>query len=584
MLKDDHFFQNNDVESAQNKNCYDSTPVSSNEIELRASFRYRTFRCPHCRTDISVTKADVGKIVTCPDCDMEITVPDYLDFDTETDYERYYFNTEKRRRDEVYSPLRNPNRVGIEIDDNNVYAVKDSDETSKTNYDDEVYYPVRCRICETLIQAPSSMLGKMVKCPDCGTETLVTDSLKRQQQTIDVRFQPREHGVYEIGEIPESPKIAFQHTNGRIELLDPSENSIAPVSRRQDSEKLSSKDEYFVPPIPSIDGNIHSEQSDSIDLKQGDKDVIGETSREKAQKYAELILKKDKSNHGARGFWKKWEEKRRRRLEEEERLENFMPPLVLRLKNGELVWALPSPPKRAPLYNGVLNPIMSSKIWSLAGLIGFLIFSIGKAYQWLSLPGKGVWDLFYGIFVWVFVGVGTICLSAIIGLYFWSVFNAGNSGARKVVEWRSESHPIDFVGYGIWFFFICASPLIISSIFCMFPDLRLASDEPLILHAVCFWALFPIFWTSTCQKDWFFCPINWNVFTSFFRRATIWIQFYLVTAVILAPLATLLLLVHNYVLLGASLVFPITVMFYALLLGRLSWILDDDVRNLEYDD
>ncbi|MBR5242656.1 MAG: hypothetical protein IKW13_00330, partial [Thermoguttaceae bacterium] len=137
--------------------------------------RYRSFGCPRCRTRLSATKAEVGSVVVCPDCDEKIVVPDYLDFETETDYERFN-NPQKRRQDELLSPARNPNRVGIDVAGADIYGVKEKVDATVKNgsgvageassgtasgqnkgESEAVFYPTRCRICETLTQAPAEL-------------------------------------------------------------------------------------------------------------------------------------------------------------------------------------------------------------------------------------------------------------------------------------------------------------------------------------------------------------------------------------------------------------------------------------------
>ncbi|MBQ8364212.1 MAG: hypothetical protein IJX36_09860, partial [Thermoguttaceae bacterium] len=244
---------------------YSATPTSTPASPVR----YRSFGCPRCRTRLSATKADVGKIVVCPDCDEEIVVPDYLDFETETDYERFN-NPQKRRQDELLSPARNPNRVGIDVAGADIYGVKEkvdatgkslksvktdsasdaasnlpegehsnksggenvgdkSDKSETKKSAEPVYYPVRCRVCETLTQAPAELLGKTVRCPDCGTETVVTAALKEQLATTDVRFQPRDRGVYELGEIPDAPDRVYQRFDGQTVFVQNSAKTIAPT-------------------------------------------------------------------------------------------------------------------------------------------------------------------------------------------------------------------------------------------------------------------------------------------------------------------------------------------------------------------
>ena len=95
---------------SDNSGVYDMSSTAQTDDSTLQSFRYRTFACPHCHTLISVTRADLGKKVLCPDCELDVPVPNYLDFEHPTEYELQYYDEQKRKRDKLLSPLTNPNR------------------------------------------------------------------------------------------------------------------------------------------------------------------------------------------------------------------------------------------------------------------------------------------------------------------------------------------------------------------------------------------------------------------------------------------------------------------------------------------
>ncbi len=557
---------NNDQKSnatAYSGSIYDSKPTSADELDALRTFRYRSFRCPCCRTDISVTKADVGKSVVCPDCDTEVVVPNYLDFDAETDYERQFYNKSKKQQDEKYSPLRNPNRIGIRLDGNNVYALRDSDDLSFKGSDREVFYPVRCRICETLISAPSSMLGQRVTCPDCGTETVVTDVLKRQQDAVDVKFQPRDRGIYSIGDIPNQPVIAFQRQNGKTVLIDPRIKSIAPKQEPTTDARVKYVEESDNP-------RIRAETFDSNDALETN--VRQRQARRSTTKLPRITQP---------SLIERWNEKRRQKLEEREDSAKFLPPMVLRRRDGEFVWALPSPPKILPLFNKSFRPVFSEDIWTRGLLLTFIIGLVACLTSLFVIPITEK-KIVPGDFATasdkaLLIGVFGIAIPAILSLitllevYFVSIYNAGNCGAKRVVEWQSE----DFFGYlgkGVWFSGILLLSFAPGGILggCLSEE-----TTPFLKSAFfwgSFWFLFPIFWLSTSQTDWLFCPISWGVFSSFFSK-------FHVPSVLWGALAW-----NNVFFCVSPFVIILGTMFYGLLLGRLSWILEDEIRNMDYDD
>ena len=542
--------------------------INASSEDIRASFRYRTFHCPYCRTDITVTKAEVGTVVVCPDCDKETVVPDYLDFDTETDYERQYYNEEKKERDELYSPLRNPNRVGI--DESDVYAARDPDDDSPNRLDDEEYCPVRCRICDLYMQVPISMLGQKVKCPDCGTETQVTDSLKRQQDATNVRFQPRDRGVYEIGSAPKQPKVAVQRIDGKTLLLDPNQKTIAPASPERPSAELLNNPEFFRP-IPSIDFQ-------TLD------------SKKQASLRAELLAAQRKPNKFVR-FFEKMEERSQKKILEREDVSKYLPPLVLRYKNGELVWSWPSPPKKTPLLNKTFQAACCDEPWSRGAAVAIVTLIFGLLLVWRnSVPVVEygnyavAMDNLFAMFATVLLVFGGIFLSALVGFFFWSIFSTGYSGASRTVEWRSDDI-FGYFGYGLWFVAIWSFPLAIPAIAFHFfiPETSLPFLKSVLYNGF-FWTVFPVIWLSTHNSGWLFCPICGEIFRSFFTKSLEWIQFYLLSLLFFAPSVLIFEFAReNALWISISILLPIVSVFYGLLLGRLSWIIDDEIRSASYD-
>ena len=559
--------------------------------------RYRTFRCPRCRTDISVTRDEVGAIVVCPDCDSEITVPDYLDFDTPTDYERTLRTPEQDRRDALFSPIRNPNREGID-QTTGAYEFKDGNAAEQPRR----FIPMRCRVCETFMQVPEEMLGKSVACPDCGTQTVVTDALLKQQESIQTTFRPTSRGVYDIGAVPEAPREYFQMRDGRSVFLDPNRKEVAP--------EFKPRDRHYDPSVkprykPQAQSDVPPERTEleralgvgpRVDRTGNNHDVD-----KRAQRMLDEYRKNEKNRGILRvfGFLKRMAERRRAML-----LANpteYLPPLVLRPKKGELVWTLASPPKRAPLFNGTFHPLRGEELWARAGVLVILLAMISLIYVALLFDtmGAGWRDIagrlsqFVG---WVMITPVFFLASSFAGLYFWSVFGAGNAGARYVADWRSEDL-MGFLGYGLWFdvMLLCAfvpggilatMTLNLAGMNLLDPSSQAPAYLWLAVFLAGFWLFFPIIWISTAQSDAPFAPITMQVARSFITQKWAWLQFYLFCALTLWPMSFLWLLtagtkVFWYVMPIAT---PILATVFGLLTGRLSWILDDEIRSEDFDD
>ena len=594
------------VYTVQETKSQDATTPNSSKKTLR----YVTFPCPLCHTEFSVSKEDVGKTLICPDCETKVVVPNNLQFDVETDYERLYFNAAKLRRDVLLSPIRNPNRDGIDLEAQSVYTVKESEVKSATSTNKKANeadsFPVRCRVCETLMRAPREMLGKKIRCPDCGTETIVTDALKLQQEGIDVKFDPQDRGVYDIGEIPEEPPLVVQGSDGRHIVVDKNTNTLAPDRALRDA---------FAQGL--LQNQQRKKKKGALRRLLRINDESNGAAREN-QAGADVVQNLCQNEKNLLTLWLAWREKRRKKREsnvDAEDLKRFLPPLVLRPRNGELVWTLPSPPKKAPLFNKTFRAICSEEIWTRGALIAIAFVALAYLMCDWIIPAAGIIAVEQigsqgRMFAEAEMALGiaattpiVLCASSLIGLFFWSVFGAGNSGASRVVDWRGEDI-LGFLGYGVWFATLVAVAFLpgLLTVSCL--DLTLKGNllatwngtattsltDVLRSSAICwgsFWLFFPIFWLSTTQTDWPFCPINGRVFTSFFSQFVVWQQFYAVVALCFYVPSVLwsLLATKGLWFWRLAPVWTLLVpMIFGLLLGRLSWILDDEVRSMDFDD
>ncbi len=665
---------------------YSATPTS----EPASPVRYRSFGCPRCRTRLFATKADVGKTVDCPDCDEKIVVPDYLDFETETDYERFN-NPQKRRQDELLSPARNPNRVGIDVAGADIYGVKenndatvksvkggktgsasdaasnlegerwnelggenDNDKSGKVGKSDKneaekpaepVYYPVRCRVCETLTQAPAELLGKTVRCPDCGTETVVTAALKEQLATTDVRFQPRDRGVYELGEIPDAPDRVYQRFDGKTVFVPNSAKTIAPAppkkpdasaqypdkrKKRQGSpgeESGSTGSSAVAKPKKRSKREERERRRRLEEMKAEFGSAAVDEALRKTRNDSTTETKPTGERQGVGVLGENPELERTlailsvltspirtlkrvlRRLATPPEIEDptaFLPPLVLRYRNGQAIWTRPAPPRRLPLFNRTFQALATNELWARAGtvvLIGlaltiYVLYSLAPT---IAAQGSGG-----PIEKFEFCVLTVIALPTALFWTYWTasffeaIFGAGASGARRVLSWRDDDR-LDGLLYALWFVALVGaafSPgVAVAGAFGWFENGEeavetLSRDSFFVDRRIAgalagsFAVCFPIFYLSTLYTGWPFAPICGAVLSSFLRRIVVWAQFWAVSAaLVFAPLA-LGIRYFKTTTFWWTAPFALVVLtpLYALLLGRLAWILDEDERSLDYDD
>ncbi|MBR4104494.1 MAG: hypothetical protein IKK39_10595, partial [Thermoguttaceae bacterium] len=514
----------------------------------------------------------------------------------------------------------------------------------KKNDAEPVYYPVRCRVCETLTQAPAELLGKTVRCPDCGTETVVTAALKEQLATTDVRFQPRDRGVYELGEIPDAPDRVYQRFDGKTVFVPNSAKTIAPTPPKKPDASAQYPDkrknrQSFVGEESGSTGSsaVAKPKKRSKREERERRRRLEEMKAEFGSVAVDEALRKtrndptteteptgERQNVGALGENPELErtlailsvltspirtlKRVLRRLAPPPEIEDptaFLPPLVLRYRNGQAIWTRPAPPRRLPLFNRTFQALATNELWARAGTVVLIGLAL-TAYVLYSLAptiaaqgSGGPLEKFEFLVLTIFTFPIALFWTYWTASFFEAIFGAGASGARRVLSWRDDDR-LDGLLYALWFVALVGaafSPGValagglgwfesgeetaeaLSGL--QLVDLRIAATL-----AGSFSVCFPIFYLSTLYTGWPFAPICGAVLASFLRRIVVWTQFWAVSAaLVFAPLALGIRYFQTPAFWWAA-PFALVVItsLYGLLLGRLAWILDEDERSLDYDD
>ena len=503
---------------------------------------------------------------------------------------------------------------------------------------------MRCRVCETLTQAPAELLGQTVRCPDCGTETVVTAALKEQLATTDVRFQPRDRGVYELGEIPDAPDRVYQRFDGKTVFVPNSAKTIAPTPPKKPDASAKYPDKR-----KNRQGSASQKGGSTASTAVAKpKKRSSREERERRRRLEEMkaefgsvavdeALRKtrndpttateprgERQNVGALGENPELErtlailsvltspiralKRVVRRLATPPEIEDptaFLPPLVLRYRNGEAIWTRPAPPRRAPLFNRTFQALATNELWARAGAVVLIGLAL-TAYVLYSLAptiaaqgNGGPIEKFEFCVLTVIAFPTALFWTYWTASFFEAIFGAGASGARRVLSWRDDDR-LDGLLYALWFAALVGaafSPGValagglgwfesgeetaeaLSGL--QLVDLRIAATL-----AGSFSVCFPIFYLSTLYTGWPFAPICGAVLASFLRRIVVWTQFWAVSAALVFAPLTLGIRYFKTPEYGAAALFALVVLtpLYALLLGRLAWILDEDERSLDYDD
>lgn len=107
------------------------------------------FHCRVCDTRLSARTADVGKRAKCPDCGALTVVP-----------------PPPKIRPKKPPRAMHGQQYGL-------WGVDEAPLSSELAARQPKYYPVYCRVCDTLMHAREKQIGTKLTCPDCGAKTVV---------------------------------------------------------------------------------------------------------------------------------------------------------------------------------------------------------------------------------------------------------------------------------------------------------------------------------------------------------------------------------------------------------------------------
>ena len=106
------------------------------------------FYCRVCDSRLSAHASDTGKRARCPDCGAINLVP-----------------RPPQARPKKPPPAMHGQQYGL-------WGVDEAPSTAELIARQPKFYPVHCRICDTLMHAQPKQAGKLLTCPDCGAKTM----------------------------------------------------------------------------------------------------------------------------------------------------------------------------------------------------------------------------------------------------------------------------------------------------------------------------------------------------------------------------------------------------------------------------
>lgn len=542
----------------------DAEPVDVREMTERRNLR--SLACPVCRTNLTVSREQVGTEILCPECETQVAVPPSFAAEFE----------------EPVSPRPGPQISGA------TYGLA-GEAPDSTGFGSLI--PVLCGLCGTRLYARPGQVGTEMTCPDCGTKTRVPEPPKRVvlpppppgafegASTFGVagepesRLAPREALVPVVCSLCGTRMYARESEIGSVKVCPDCgrETEIKSVPEELKYTPENDADGYGIseaepPPRPAfrtltdyryVEGSV-------------DKELYGDKPAEESDAASAFPGRKPKTPPAKRGD----------REGGSSESVTLLP--VRKIKRREL--------PRFPLVTRLLLPFTDRWLllrWLAASVVGVLAFVVGTL-----MPG--LWIVVSAPFgVFTLLCAGSLLANTATSLFLWST--TGND-LPESDDWL-EYHLTESLPLTVWLFFV--------AILSAFPGYWLGHQLPLSEEITAFEMLrnftlavlslglfFPIFYLSSMESGSYFVLLAKETLRSIFRHSGPWFRFYGISLLLVAftgfafyvseKIAFHFMEEWHAFYFFMALFFPafaLAGLVYFRLMGRLGWVLEERARE-----
>jgi len=186
-----------------------------------ATPKYVGFNCLLCDTRLSARVEDVGLQAKCPDCGRLTKVP------------------------QPPKPRKKKTPEAMHGQQYGLWGVDEAPPTKEIAARQPKYYPVWCRVCDTLMHARAEQVGKKLACPDCGAKTLFKKLPVEKETKSALVADGEEYQLDETFELPRRP--AYQPPQAR---------NINEIDAQEDAMRQEYRERGQMPENPLI-GGVH---------------------------------------------------------------------------------------------------------------------------------------------------------------------------------------------------------------------------------------------------------------------------------------------------------------------------------------
>ncbi len=159
-------------------------PGEKEEEEKDPGPRYVSFVCQVCQTILSARVEHVGRKAKCPDCYALTEVPP----------------PPKAKKKRIPDAMHGQ-QYGL-------WGVDEAPSSKELTARLPKFFPVYCRLCNTLMHAQPKQVGMKLKCPDCGVKTLVVEPPPERPAASVMVPDGEEYQIDEAAAPPERPAYA----------------------------------------------------------------------------------------------------------------------------------------------------------------------------------------------------------------------------------------------------------------------------------------------------------------------------------------------------------------------------------------
>ena len=190
-----------------------------------------TVKCPVCSTLIRAAEDQVGRQVTCPDCDTPVVVPPPAEVE------------------EKKSP--SPALGDLGPVEQYAFCEEADDSAPGARPADQTYVGVTCPVCKTFMQVPEDQVGQQIVCPDCRVPMVVRPpAATGQEQGVPAA----QLGEYELREEDDASSFGPREVDPtRFSVHCPLCNTLMHAGRDQVGRRMVCGDcetSFVVPPAP----------------------------------------------------------------------------------------------------------------------------------------------------------------------------------------------------------------------------------------------------------------------------------------------------------------------------------------------